>query len=191
MRVSAWLLLSVVLLIGCNDVGRDQAVDLDTPANPWQYPIRLGDSRLTVQELLGPPHHTSKPIWDEFPTSGVLVMFDRAGRVTKLYFVGEANFFPDLYIPSDRPVLFGLSGHASEEDFRLALGSPVAERQEPAGAWVLLEPGGRSRLLSGVRLVWKKERYVVEGLFVAEERGRRGNTYDKGTLSEFQVHRGL
>lgn len=190
MRVSAWLVLSVVLLMGCNDVGRNQAVDSDTPVNPWQYPIRLGDSRLTVQELLGPPHHTSKPMRDEFPTSGVSAIFNAAGRVTMLSFVGEANYFPDLYIPSDRPVLFGLSGHASEEDFRLALGSPVAERREPSDAQAR-KKDGRYRTVRGVRLIWRKFPYVVEGLFVAEERGHRGNIYDKGTLSSFHVHRGL
>ncbi len=60
-------------------------------------------------------------------------MFDAAGRVTKLFFVGEANPLPSLYIPSDRPVLFGLSGRADEAAFRGALGSPVAETQEGAG----------------------------------------------------------
>ncbi len=190
MQLSAWLLLSVVLLIGCNDVGRDQAVDSDTPANPWQYPIRLGDSRLTVQELLGPPHYSEKPMRDEFPRSGVSAIFNAAGRVTLLSFGGEANYIQDLYIPSDRPVLFGLSGHSSEEDFRLALGSPVAESQEGAGPQVQ-EKDGRYRFVMGVRLVWKKEGYIVEGLFVAEERGHRGNIYDKGTLDKFDVHRGL
>ena len=187
MRVYAWLVLSVifVLLMGCTDGERDQAV-----ADPWQYPIRLGDSRSSVQELLGPPHYTSRPMWDEFPTLGVSAMFDAADRVTKLSFVGAANSTQVPYIPSDRPVLFGLSGHADEEDFRLALGSPVVERQEPAGAQAQ-KKDGRYRTVRGVRLVWKKKGYVVEALFVAEERGYRGNTYDKGTLSEFQVYRGL
>ncbi len=190
MLVSAWLGLSIVLLMGCTDVGRDQAVDSDSPANPWQYPIRLGYSRSTVQELLGPSHYSSKPMRGEFPRSGVSAIFNAAGRVTLLSFGGEANYIQDLYIPSDRPVLFGLSGHSSEEDFRLALGSPVAERQEGAGPQVQ-KKDGRYRTVRGVRLVWKKEGYIVEGLFVAEERGHRGNIYDKGTLSSFDVHRGL
>ena len=196
MRVYVWVVLSVtfILLMGCTDGGQDQAMDPDILADPWQYPIRVGDSRATVRDLLGPPYHTSTPVWDEFPTSGVSLMFDVGGRVTKLYFVGEADahspYIPSKYIPSDRPVLFGLSGHSDEEDFRLALGSPVAERLDSPGH-VFLESEGRLRPLRGVRLIWRKEGYVVEGLFVAEERGYRENPYDKGTLSQFEVYRGL
>ena len=119
-------------------------------------------------------------------------MFDAAGQATKFLFVGAANFSQFPYIPSDRAVLVGLSGRSAQGDFRRALGTPAAEeQQETAGARVFVEETGRSRPVLGVRVVWKVPGYVVDAKFVAEERGDRGNIYEKGTLGSFEIYRGL
>jgi hypothetical protein len=61
----------------------------DPPADPWQYPIRLGDTRAQVHALVGAATH-SDSILEEYPASGVSLWFDQNDRVTKLNFLGEA-----------------------------------------------------------------------------------------------------
>ena len=118
-------------------------------------------------------------------------MFDGDGRVVKLSFTGPANVIQFPYIPSDRAIVRDLSGHSTEQDFRRAFGRAVSERQLSIGAQVWDENRNRLRSLSGVAVVWRQDGYVLEAQFVGEERGSRGNPYEKGTLSSFEIYRGL
>jgi len=151
-------------------------------SNSWQYPVRLGDLRVGVHKFLGAASRVT-PELEEYPESGVTVWFDREGRVTKLNFTGEAgvvyataSFSPVI---SNQQVLFGLTAHTNETEFRRIFGIPVKESYE------------RSTRVRELRCIWKKEGYVVDALFVAAERSHEGKIFSKGTLLWFEVFLGL
>jgi hypothetical protein len=151
-------------------------------SDSWQYPVRLGDLREKVHNLLGATSRTTTEL-EEYPESGLTVWFDRESRVTKLYFAGEAgtvyasaSFDP---IISKQQIIFGLTAHTDEAGFKRVLGGPTRESHE------------RSTSVRELRCVWKKDGYVVDALFLAAERNHGGKTLAKGTLLWFEVFRGL
>jgi len=169
------MFIALVLLAGCGGGQRERA---DT----WQYPVRLGDSRARVHELLGAASRSTLDL-EEYPASGVTVWFDTENRVTKPNFAGEASavyasasFDP---IISEQQLLFGLTGHTDEAGFKRVLGVPARESQE------------RSASVRELRCVWKKDGYLVDALFLVAKRNHEGKTFPKGTLLWFEVFRGL
>jgi len=152
----------------------------------WEYPIRLGDSRAKVHALLGNASRATD-VLEEYPMSGVTIWFDSEGRVTKLNFQGEAgalyagpnSVIGPNWIPSDRPVVFGLTAHATEDQFRRQLGSPVRE-----------DDAGRAKAKE-LRLVWRKDGYLIDALFVASDRTEEGKMFAKGGLIWFEISPGL
>ena len=125
--------LGLGLLAGSAEVRRSHAGAEGTPADSWEYPVRLGDPRARVHELLGAATRAT-PELEDYPASGVTAWFDSEGRITKLNFAGDAaalytnaSFDP---IVSERPVVFGLTGHTDEDGFRRALGVPARESQQ-------------------------------------------------------------
>ena len=171
--------MSFGLLVGCDDSRQNRARQ---SSDSWQYPVQLGDPRARVHELLGAPSRTT-PELEEYPLSGVTVWFDGESRVTKFNFAGEASavyssssFDP---IPSDRQVLYGLTGYTDEGGFRRALGTPVKEDQE------------RPTSVRELRCVWKRDGYVVDSLFLVAERTHAGKIYHKGNLIWFEISPGL
>lgn len=190
--VLSFLLVSFVALTAC---GSDPAAKSDETANSrdhtapqeiesdsWQYPVRLGDTRTRVHELLSNPSRTT-PALEEHPTSGITVWFDGDGRVSKLNFDGEATAIYSSAsfdrISSDRPLVFGLTSHTDEAGFRRILGVPLKETPE------------RRASIRELRLVWKRDGYVVDALFLATERSHLDKTYKKGSLLWVEVYRGL
>ena len=152
------------------------------PSNMWEYPIRIGDSRVRVHELLGTASRSTDQL-EEYVTSGVTVWFDEVGRVTKLNFAGQAcaiyasaSFDP---IVSTHKIVFGLSAQMDEAAFRRILGDPTGENPE------------RSSKVRELQCIWKKNGYVVEALFVVAERSHGGKIFPKGSLIWFEVSRGL
>ena len=176
------LSVSVGFLLGCADDRRAPSVVQEAASDPWQYPIKLGDTRARVHELLGAPSHTTAEL-EEYPPSGLTVWFDLGGRVTKLNFAGAASAIysgsSSTPIPSDRQLLFGLTSHTDEAGFRSILGTAARETQE------------RSTNRRELQCVWKKDGYVIEGLFLAAERTYEEKTYASGTLLWIEVYRGL
>src|SRR5262249_8484568 len=88
--------------------------------DPCQYSLRLGDTKAKVHELLT---FAKRPSLDteEYPASGLTVLFDDDRRVTKLTFAGPANAIysetPSAPILTDRQLLLGLTTHTGEADF--------------------------------------------------------------------------
>ena len=66
--------------------------------------------------------------------SGVAVRFNPEDRVMQLSFYGDAVAVYSGgqidWIPSDRPLMLGLTAHTDEAGFRRLLGVPIREAQE-------------------------------------------------------------
>ena len=172
--------VALVLFSGCSHISHSGN---GVSADPWEYPVKLGASRAQVHEVLGSASRSNQQL-EEYPPSGVTVWFDSSDRVTKVGLEGEAgavyvNASWDAPMPSDHPLAFGLTGHSAEADFRRTLGTPKREIQERAAA------------ARELHLMWKKDGYVVDGLFLGLERDERGRTYPVGSLLWFEVYRAL
>jgi hypothetical protein len=89
-RVLVFVLIALGFLIECCGAGQVSPALKAAGPDSWQYPIRLGDTRARVHELLGAASRTTTNL-EEYPTSGVDVWFNTEGRVTKLNFAGEAS----------------------------------------------------------------------------------------------------
>ena len=163
-------------LIGCrenhNKVTRES----------WQYPVRPGDNRARVHELLGNPARATAGL-EEYPSSGVTAWFNTEGRVAKLNFSGEAAvlYSTDSFgmIPSKNQVLSGLSNRSDETDFRRILGTPAKEQQE------------RASISRELHCLWKTDSLLINALFLVAPRTHEGKTYGKGSLLWFEVSRSL
>jgi len=179
---SLWipLLLALVPLWACRS--HIYGVSIDS-GDGWRYPVKLGDTRERVSEVLSYPSRET-PSMAEYPKAGVTAWFDQTGRVSKLAFLGEASRLytsdPVGIFPIRPPigVVFTLTGESTEADFRKVLGNPATEAEVPAR--------GRER-----RRIWKSRGYVIEGLFLVEAQSEAGKTYQPGTLVWFEVTRGL
>jgi hypothetical protein len=186
LRIPAVLsfLAALVLLSGC--VGNQlRHSEISTfAADPWEYPIKPGASRAQGHELLGSATRSTREL-EEYPLSGVTVYFENNNdQVTKLGFDGNAigiysTSLLEAPIPSDRRLVFGLTGHSDEAEFRRVLGIPKREIQEGASA--------RREL----HCIWKREGYVVDALFLSVDRHSQEKTYPAGSLLWFDVYRGL
>jgi hypothetical protein len=168
---------TVLLFVGC----RASEVAPTSP-DPWQYPVRLGDPRSVVHRVLTAPTRDNG-ILEEYPSSGVTVLFDAEGRVARISLLGPASNIYSLgnqTLPSSRFVLFGLTGETTESGFRRILGVPATA--SIAGAAVRRE----------LRCTWKKAGYIITAEFLAAPRDRAaGKTYPPGTLLWFEVSRGI
>ena len=104
------------------------------------------------------------------------------GRLTKLNFQGSAGaLYSDgqNWIPSDRPPVFGLSADANASDFARLLGAPLSENEGG--------PASRREL----RRIWRKDGYLIDGLFLASDRTDIGKTFPNGSLLWFEISPGL
>ena len=175
------LLLSISAFSGC---GGKASPSRDAAPDSWTYPIRLGDSRGEAHSVLGNPARVTK-VLEEYPMSGVTLWFDPEGRVSKVGMHGEAGAlyaepsrFGDSWIPSERPLVFGLTPRANEVDFVRALGTPASQTE-----W------GASRRRE-TRRVWRRDGYIVDAEFLATDRSAEGKTFSKGSLLAFEVSHG-
>jgi hypothetical protein len=176
------VVLAALLSSACTSRGPEASIS-GASLSAWAYPIRLGDSRARAHELLGNPTRTTD-VLEEYPMSGVTLWFDPEGRLTKLNFTGPAG--KALYsgpntdlIPSNRPIVFGLTAQSRDADFSRVLGTPVSEAEERAAS---------SR---EVRRVWRKDGVLIDALFLAVDRTEAGKALPKGGLVWFEVSRGL
>jgi hypothetical protein len=188
------ILAGIVGLATCvqpNAAGQSNPRPRDTrpSADPWQYPIRLGDTRAQVDPLLG-GGEVMTPEYTEYGASGVSISF-RNGRVVELNFSilpWPFNTTGNFWIPSDRRVAWGLSVNDEEASFRRTLGKPA--RISEQGAWM--------------ECTWKKDGYVVTGsflegylvsgrfsVFVSAAERQGPNTRPFGRLFWFEIYRGL
>jgi hypothetical protein len=120
---------------------------------------------------------------EEYPSSGVTVLFDAEGRVARISILGPAS---NIYsagsetLPSPQVVLFGLTGQTPESEFRRILGLPASTTV--GGAAVRRE----------LRCTWKKAGYMINAEFLAAPRDDpAGRTFPSGTLLWFEVSRGI
>jgi hypothetical protein len=152
-----------------------------TASDPWAYPVRLGDSRARVHELLGSATRTTEAV-EEYPLSGVSVWFNPEGRVTKLNFSGAAAGLNSVgtfdSIPSDRSLMFGLTADIDEAGFRHLLGPPT------------VEAGLGSMARREARLVWRKGGYTIDAHFLATDRPHDERLLAKGCLLWFEISPG-
>ena len=178
-------------LTACGSAPATESVETATPdhatpqeigSDSWQYPVRFGDTRARVHELLSNASRMT-PELEEYPTSGITVWFDGDGRVRKFNFAGEATaiysapwFDP---IPSNHQLVFGLTSHTDEAGFRRILGVPLRETQV------------RRTSIRELRCIWRREGYVVDALFLVTPRSHEEKTYRKGSLLWVEVYRGL
>lgn len=185
--VGARLLLVFLIslsIAGCARESTDNPLSTAS-GEAWQYAIRPGMSRLTVHQMLGEGGATRRSDeLEEYPLSGVTVWFGEGNRVTKVGFEGAASAIytnpgsADV-IPSDQPLIFGLTGHSDAADFRKVLGIPT--REVPEGPTATKE----------MHCIWKRSGYVVDALFLKVERATPTQTYVAGSLLWFEVYRGL
>jgi hypothetical protein len=184
--VLSTIAITLSLLPACGPEGQEGSPARTDSRNGWEYPIRLGDPRSKVHQFLGNAARTTE-VLEEYPMSGVTTWFDLEGRLAKLNFHGKAGalysgpnaMMAPNWIPSDRPLLFGLTAHADEADFRRRLGSPVHEVEAgPAKAKEL-------------RCLWRKDGYLIDALFLASDRTEGGKAFAKGCLVWCEVSPGL
>lgn len=177
--------LSVIFVSSaCTSESRESAAVLVETS--WQYPLQFGDSRDKAHELLGNATRTTD-LLEEYPMSGVTLWFDPEGRLAKLNFQGSGgslyagpkSMMGTYWIPTNKPVLFGLTPSANEAEFARVLGAPVSENE--AGT-------ARDR---EVRRVWRKGGNVIDALFLGVDRAADQATLLKGTLVWFEITRGL
>lgn len=157
----------------------------ETPAasaGAWQFPVRLGDSRMAVHQVLTAPSRDNG-ILEEYPSSGVALLYDAEGRVAKITILGAAA---NIYysgaeaIPSSQPVLFGLGGRTNEAGFRRILGKPSTSSFT------------RAAVRRELQCVWKKGGFIISAEFLAAPRDDgTSNAYPPGTLLWFEVCRGI
>lgn len=173
-------LIAMAVLAACDLKRTDQSASRESQ-NPWTYPLRLGGSRGKAHEVLGNATRTTE-VLEEYPLSGVTLWFSPEGRVTKFNFHGAAGALysgGQNWIPSDPTVVFGLTAHSSDADFADRLGAPVTESE--AGSAAARE----------LRLIWKKDGYVIDALFLASDRHDLGQTFPKGSLLWVEISPGL
>jgi hypothetical protein len=180
LSLASSVLFVLVLSPGCRSKGPDSSTG-DRVVSSWAYPVRLGQSRAVVHELLGNPSRVTDTL-EEYAISGVTVWYSPEGRVAKLNFLGDASA---LYssgsfdsIPSDRQLMFGLTAHTDQAGFRRLLGVPVREAEV-----------GRADAKE-TRVVWRKDGAVVDALFLAADRRHDGRILPRGTLVWFEVSPG-
>jgi hypothetical protein len=170
--------VAFLLLVLCTAACRPASVQT---VDPWQYPLRFGDTRAKVRRLLTYPQRQT-PFLEEFSHSGVTVWYD-AERVSKFSFSGKAArlYSSDLGSPliAEQPVLLALTGYSDEMAFRRALGNPVSNTDVRIHA-------SRER-----RCFWKASGYVIEAWFLVDERNDANRRYPPGTLISFEVERGM
>jgi hypothetical protein len=119
--------------------------------------------------------------------SGVTLWFDPEGRVSKVglhgaagaLYSGPLSILGPNWIPSDQPLLFGLTAHSSGRDFARVLGAPVSE----------IEASSSSKC--EVRRVWRKRGYVIDATFLGSDRTDGGKMFQNGALVWVEVSRGL
>ena len=165
--------LAITLVVGCRQ-NRENPSD-----TKWQYPVHLGDSQAKVHQLLGNPSAASHDLVEEFPSSGLSVWLNTERQVSKLNFQGEAaviyTFDSFAFLPSNRQVLYGLTSRSREVDFRRILGTPTSEKEEGASA------------VRELHCLWKKDGFLIDGLFLVAPRTRENKLFDKGSLLWFEV----
>ncbi len=177
--LSALLLLIVLAaLVGC-DVTWDDTGTVGESRGSWAYPLNFGDSRAEAHGVLGNATRTTDTL-EEYPLSGVTLGFSPEGGVTKFNFQGEAGaiYSGEVWIPSDMPVVFGLTPGSTDVDFIDRLGSAVWE-SEVRGAG------------PEVRRIWRRDGYVIDALFLGADQIYSGRTYSGGSLLWVEISPGL
>jgi hypothetical protein len=171
------------LLLAAPSVQRQDPLQNPAPFSDWDYPIRLGDPRSRVREVLGRPSCTRDGA-DEYWAAFVTVWFDADDRVTKLNLRGAAGLITSGcslvgaqgLIVAPRVLMFGLMGDPSADEFSRLLGPPVREERADSGA----------RL--SMRRVWITSGYVIDALFLtADWTDRSGQAFSAGRLLWFDV----
>jgi hypothetical protein len=180
------MLMVLFIVMGCGEPKREHAETQQTTSESWQYPVRLGDSRAKVHELLGAASR-STDVLEEYPSSGVSVWYNEEGRLNKIWFAGEGC---SIYsgndgiqrdpLPTDHQIIFGITGHSKESGFREILGPPQKNEKE-----------GHQE----VRCIWRSQGYLIDALFLAvdyqQDIGGRVSAKEKGTLIWFEIARAI
>jgi hypothetical protein len=176
-KIAGMMSLALSLLAACGPSGVEILAGHASRRDTWEYPIRLGDARAKVHQLLGNATRTTE-LLEEYPMSGVMAWFDPEGRVSKLSFLGEASAIYSLTpldsMPSDQPLMFGLTAHTDEAGFRRLLGAPI-----------------REVMTKELRCVWRRDHYVIDALFAAESVRHEDKMFAKGCLVWFEISPGL
>ncbi len=173
-------LVAIAVLSDCDSKRADQPASGESHS-PWTYPLHLGDSREKVHEVLGNAMRTTD-VLEEYPLSGVTLWFSPEGRLTKFNFQGAAGALysgSQNWIPSERTVVFGLTARSSDADFAGRLGAPVTE--SVTGSTAARE----------LRRIWRKDGYLIDGLFLASDRSDLGHTFPRGSLLWVEISPGL
>ena len=144
------------------------------PAGSWEYPVRLGDSRERVYDLLGLPSEKipdplTASIIEWFPVSGVSVEFDEFHKARVLHFPGEYHL--EGWIVSDRNVLFGLHPRSEQQLFTDRF---VAPDLTAAG------PDSRTH-------TWRHANYAILAEFWAADVEQAGRKLKAGSLRRLEV----
>src|SRR5215813_6411271 len=101
-RVLILTFIIVGCVAGCSQGGGAPLLPIQVVASDaWQYPLRLGDTKGKVHELFTAAKRAS-PDTEEYPASGLTVLYDDDRRVTKLTFAGRANA---VYSEASPPLL--------------------------------------------------------------------------------------
>ena len=140
----------------------------------WEYPVKLGDSRERVYDLLGLPTEkipdppTSSMI-EWFPISGVSVEFDEFHKARVLHFPGEYRL--DGWVVSDRKILFGLDARSDRSQFDAILGAPAVTTTGP----------------DAHTYTWRRDSYAILGEFWTADVQHGGKIFKAGTLKRVEL----
>lgn len=106
MKITLSILLAL-FLFGCRQ------------ADPWSYPIKLGDTKKEVRQILGKADTQSPAGIEWFPDAGMSIEYDEFDQVAKLNFIGEFHW--QNWTMSKSTIAHGLNLSMNKKDIYSAL----------------------------------------------------------------------
>jgi len=163
--------LSCLLITSCVFL----AIAWSCSRSGWEYPVRLGDARERVYDLVGAPtarfpDNQNLSVTEWFPTSGVSIEFDQFGKARQLNVAGEFHW--NDWVQSGRHVVFGLTSRSTWNEFVSSLGQPVSTGPVESGYQ---------------KFSWHKGEYAIAGEFWVEDSKDGDHVYPMGTLKWLEV----
>lgn len=166
--------------------------------DPWEYPIKVGDSIFIVHKYLSGPSYPDVRS-EKYPKSGVTIYY--SGRnVSQITFTGEAAALISVLHPVwedeilyDKPFFAGITAHSNDDKFKRVLGPPLKEYAdnrnykgfrptvEILGKEIFIKPAP-ILVLERLHQTWEKDGYLIEASFINFDSTYQDKVFKKGTL---------
>ena len=162
MKITLSILLAL-FLFGCRQ------------ADPWSYPIKLGDTKKDVRQLLGTADSESPASIEWFPDAGMSIKYDEFDQVAELYFIGEYHY--QNWTMSKSTIAYGLNVSMNKKDIYSVLGAP--ERIDDS-------------VLSGSKdYIWKKDIFVFVIELWDKDYTENNKTYAEGSIRRLSIRKSI